>query len=79
MGEAYARNQPLMAALDQIMKRKEGLTGTPENIFANYRADLSRGSTWKIAGARFVVATVTRRNRGTRGSVSRHPMALGLS
>jgi hypothetical protein len=55
----YARNPALVAALESITRRKEGLTEAPVNVYATYRADLSRGAPWKVAGARFFVVTVT--------------------
>lgn len=58
----YANNRPLMAALDRISKRRADLIGTQVDIFVNYRADLSRGAPWTLAGARFFVVTMTRRD-----------------
>lgn len=55
----YTKNPALVAALEGIAKRKEEVTGTPVNVFATYRADLSRGVLWNPSGARFVVVTVT--------------------
>jgi hypothetical protein len=69
VAKAYTTNRALMAALEQITKRKEGLTETPQDVFATYRADLSRGPAWKVAGARFMVATLTREDRAIEGSV----------
>jgi hypothetical protein len=69
VAEAYMSNRPLMAALDQIPPRKQELIGPHEDIFVNYRPDLSRGSSWKIAGARFFVVTVTRADPRVDGSV----------
>lgn len=65
----YANNRPLMAALDRISQRRADVIGTEVDIFANYRADLSRGAPWRLAGARFFVVTVTRRDPLTEGSV----------
>jgi hypothetical protein len=48
--EDYAKNAPLMSALNQIAKRKEGLIGEPVNIFAKHRE-----GDWSILGARFLV------------------------
>jgi len=59
VAEAYMSNRALMASLDQIAPRKQDLVMPPEDIFVHYRPDLSRGSTWKIAGARFFVVTLT--------------------
>jgi hypothetical protein len=69
----YMNNRALLAALDRITKGKEGLTETPEDIFVKYRADLSRGAVWKVAGARFFAATVTREDLQIDGSVFEAP------
>jgi hypothetical protein len=66
---AYAANRPLMEALGAVAKRKAPLVGTPINGAAIYRADLSRGPAWSVAGARFLVVTITRRRRPAEGSV----------
>ncbi|MDQ2979521.1 MAG: hypothetical protein M3R62_09880, partial [Acidobacteriota bacterium] len=65
----YARNPALVAALERHAERKKALTGTPTDIFANYDADSSQGAPWSLAGARFFVVTMTRRNLATGGSV----------
>lgn len=57
---AYAADRPLAEALNVIAKRKETLIGAPIQGFAVYRPDLSRGPPWSLAGARFVLVTVTR-------------------
>jgi len=65
----YANNPALMATLDGIGKRKKDVTGTPVNIIASYSAARSRGALWKLAGARFFVVTVTKRDPQIEGSV----------
>lgn len=55
----YARNRPLMAVLERNSKRKASLTGAPVNLLLSYRPDLSRGARLELAGARFIVVTVT--------------------
>ncbi len=60
VANVYATNQALSAALGEVARRKAPLIGTPVQGFAQYRPDLSRGSRWPIAGARFIVVTVTR-------------------
>jgi hypothetical protein len=67
--QAYASNRPLAAALDAVSKRKAPLIGTPIAGFAVYRPDLSRAPAWSVAGARFMVVTVTRIGRPVAGSV----------
>jgi hypothetical protein len=58
--EEYAKNPALVAALAGITRRREGLTGSPVDTIASYRADLSRGAPWKVAGVRFFVVSVTK-------------------
>lgn len=69
----YARNPALVAALEGIAKRKEEVTGTPVNVFAGYRADLSRGVPWNPSGARFVVVTVTNEGQRIEGAFFEAP------
>ena len=69
----YESNPELVAALGGIAKRREGLTGAPVDLLTTYRADLSRGAVWQPAGARFVVATVTREDRQGGGAVFEAP------
>ncbi len=66
---AYAVDRPLMEALGAVTKRKEALIGTPIKGFGVYRPDLSRGPSWSVAGARFMLVTVTRSHRPAAGSV----------
>jgi hypothetical protein len=66
---AYAANRPLTEALNAVGKRKEPFIGTPIQGFAIYRPDLSRGRVWQLAGARFMVVSVTRTHRPIEGSV----------
>ena len=65
----YAANRPLMDALGAIAKRKEPLIGKPIQGYAMYRPELSRGAAWSVAGARFMVVTVTRSRKPSAGSV----------
>jgi hypothetical protein len=65
----YARNPPLVAALEGITRRKEGLTEAPVNVYASYRAEPSRGASWKVAGARFFVVTIAAGEPRVQGSV----------
>ncbi len=66
---AYARNRPLMDALRAVTERKAALVGKPIEGYAVYRPDLSRGPPWSAAGARFVVARITRSRHPSEGSV----------
>jgi hypothetical protein len=45
------------------------MVGTPISGYAVYRAELSRGPAWSVAGARFMVVTVTRSRLPAEGSV----------
>jgi hypothetical protein len=65
----YATRRALSAALGGVAQRKAALIGTPVQGFAVYRRDLSRGPDWSVAGARFIVVTVTRDHRLADGSV----------
>jgi hypothetical protein len=58
--DAYTANVELLEALAGISQRRQGLIGTSDDRITRYRADLSGGRTLKLAGARFMVATVTR-------------------
>jgi len=69
----FAQNPALVAALGLISKRREGLTETPIDTFASYRADLSRGAHWKLVGARFFAVTVTKGEPQAEGSVFEAP------
>jgi hypothetical protein len=69
VANVYATNRTLSEALDVIARRKATLIGTPVQGFGVYRRDLSRGPAWSIAGARFIVVTITRDHRPADGSV----------
>jgi hypothetical protein len=71
----YANNQALSVALAGIGPRKEGLVGTPMDIFARYRPDLSRATAWRLTGARFVVVIETKEDIAADGSVFEAPDA----
>jgi hypothetical protein len=68
VARAYATNHALATALDGVAQRKAGLIGTPVQGLAVYRRDLSRGPAWSVAGARFIVVSVTRDHRPANGS-----------
>lgn len=67
VAKSYA-DRELSAALGAIPRRKAALIGTPIQGFAIYRGDLSRGPAWSVAGARFLVVTVTHDHRPADGS-----------
>lgn len=68
VAKVYATNHVLSTALDGVARRKAPLIGTPVQGFAVYRPDLSRGPVWSVAGARFIVVSVTRGRRPMNGS-----------
>jgi hypothetical protein len=68
VARAYATDRALAARLGAVAQRKAALIGTPVQGFAVYRPSLSRGPAWSLAGARFIVVTVTRALRPTQGS-----------
>jgi hypothetical protein len=55
-------------ALEAVAQRKAPLIGTPVQGYAVYRRDLSGGLAWSVAGARFIVVTLTRDLRPVNGS-----------
>jgi hypothetical protein len=65
---AYASNAPLTAALTAVAERRHEVIASDVDVFANYRADLSRTS-WEIVGARFFIVVVTDRGSMLEGSV----------
>jgi hypothetical protein len=69
VADAYAKNAPLVKALETHARRKASLASEPVNVFVNYRQDLSRGTPWRMGLGRFLVITVTRSNRRIDGTV----------
>ena len=68
VARAYATDRALSDALQAVAERKATLIGTPRQGFAVYRPDLSRGARWSVAGARFIVVTITRERRSVDGT-----------
>ena len=68
VAKAYASDRELSAALGAIAQRKAAMIGKPIQGFAVYRGDLSRGAVWSVAGARFIVVTITHDHRPGNGS-----------
>ena len=66
---AYARNEPLMAQLRPLGKRKEAFRRTLTTTLTKHRPDLSGGAGWRVNGARFFVIHLTRVERETVGPV----------
>jgi len=60
VADEYAKNTPLVAALEENAKRKAGLVLTPVEVFANYRPYSAGGEPWRLGMGRFLVITVTR-------------------
>jgi hypothetical protein len=69
----YNKNAQLLSALTRNSERKRNLTGTTSDTLAKYRQDLSRGAEWNLAGARFVVVTVTNEDPSIPGTVFEAP------
>jgi len=69
VANGYATDRALSTALGAVAQRKAALIGTPIQGFATYHRDISRGPVWSVAGARFVVVSVTRDRRAINGSV----------
>jgi len=68
VAKAYASNRAISMALDTVAQRKAPLIGTPVQGYAVYRRDLSGGPAWSVAGARFIIVTLTRDLRPINGS-----------
>ena len=66
---SYARNEPLMARLRPLGKRKEGYREALTTTLMKYRPDLSSGASWRVEGARFVVVKVSPGPREAVGPV----------
>jgi hypothetical protein len=65
---AYARNEPLMAALKPLGKRKEEFREQLTSTMTEYRGDVS-GGVLRIAGARFLIVGTSREQRQPHGAV----------
>jgi hypothetical protein len=67
--EAYAKNAPLMAALQKNSGAKSALTVKPTGVVAHHRSHQSRGAPWVLGTDRFLVITVTGSIRHVDGTV----------
>ena len=65
---SYASNEPLMAAMRPLGKRKEDLRESFTSTMTEFRRDLS-GSALRIAGARFLVINAASDGRAATGAV----------
>ena len=75
VGRAYEQNVEVTAALRDLAERKKQLLYEPEDFVATYLRDLSHECSWRIAGARFFVVTVTNAERKADGCVFDAPPA----
>jgi hypothetical protein len=66
--QGYMANHALLAALEQIAVRKEGVAEKLEEFFVHYRAEPSGRSSWPQS-PRFFIVTVTRREPHPDGYV----------
>ena len=71
--DAYRSNRALTTALKEITRRREGLIFPPIDLLTTYRPDRSGDAPWKLGGARFFVAAMTKRENGLEGSVFEAP------
>jgi hypothetical protein len=65
---AYARNEPLMAALKPLGTRKEEFRDRLTSTMTEYRRDVS-GGVLRIAGARFLVVSTSQEEQQPDGAV----------
>ena len=66
---AYARNEPLMAAMRPLGKRKEDFREAFTSTMREYRRDLSGGALLRITGARFFIISTSQDGGGSAGAV----------
>jgi hypothetical protein len=66
---AYARNEPLMAEMRPLSKRKEDFREAFTSTMTSYRRALSGDSVLGLAGARFLVIDTIRDTVGAAGAV----------
>jgi len=68
-GDAYKTNQPVTAALAEIVKRKADLISGSSEMTAKYRSESSRGARWTVGQGRFLVITATKGDARQQGTV----------
>ena len=73
VADDYAKNAPLLTALQQNSQRKASLTLKPIEVLARYRKDLSAGQPWILGQGRFLIVTVTRNGHLPAGTVFETP------
>jgi hypothetical protein len=69
LGAAYAGNEPLMAEMRPLGKRKEDFREAFTSTMTTYRRDLSCGAVLRIAGARFLVINTSPDEGAPTGAV----------
>jgi len=70
---AYAKNTRLMAALQELSVRKQGLTFAPIEVFASYRPELSASPAWALGEGRLLIVTMTTNPSHVDGTVFEAP------
>lgn len=70
---AYACNEPLMAILRPLGKRKEDFREQLTSTMTEYRRDVSGGVVLRLLGARFLIVSTTRDQRRSGGAVFESP------
>jgi hypothetical protein len=70
---AYESNGALMEMLRNNSRKKARHTSGVSDVILRHRPDLGGGSAWDIAGARFVVVSVSRAERSADGPVFEAP------
>jgi hypothetical protein len=78
LDDAYARNEPLMAVLAPLGKRKEEFREALTTTRTTHRPDVSGHSGLSIAGARFLIVS-TAKDSGSAGSAAVFQSAEGES
>jgi len=69
----YAKNAPLVEALERNAKRKAGLKLKAVELFGRYRPDLSCGAPWSMGLGRFLAIAETKVERQIDGTVFETP------
>lgn len=69
LAAAYARNEPLMAAMRPLGRRKEDFRETFTSTMTAYRRDLSGDNVLRIEGARILVVDTPQDYGGMAGAV----------
>ena len=71
VAQAYEQNEPLLKAMRELAALKQDITDEPIAHFANYRADASAESVWRVGVEQFaVIATAP---DGAAGAVFEAP------